>query len=326
MPLQIDGSEEGAPRRHRGTKRPKISVVPLPAGLALAGSLLLAALGTETLGAQEPCFQGSVDYDGPCYFDAPRWVGEFASLSANGLIGALTGGLSQHLGGGSFRDGFVEGALGGSIVYAGKRTAAESFAGAGFLGRSMAAVGASSVRNVSRGDPLFSRLTLPLGPLWVEFDTPTRELSARLDPVALGWMAYGISEPELELDWGATFSNGAPVFKTHNKVLKLGGDTIHVAGVTNAGIVYSADVPAYGPGHARRHRAHEQVHVIQEDQLAIMWTDPLGRWAMGRAARLRRLRSRLAVNLSTEILRLLGHAVPEHGDRPWEVESVFFAR
>ena len=313
------------PRRIDGGERPRTSLL-LPYGPALAGALLLAALGTTALGAQEPCFQGSVDYDGPCYFDAPRWVGEFASLSANGLLGALTGGLSRHLGGGSFRDGFVDGAIGGSIVYAGKRTAAESFAGAGLIGRSMAAVGSSSVRNASRGVPLFSHLTLPLGPLWVEFDTSTREVNARLDPVALGWMAYGISEPELDLDWGGTFSDGTPVFKTHNKVLKLGGDTIHVAGVTNAGIVYSADVPAYGTGHARRHRAHEQVHVIQEDQLAIMWTDPLGRWAMGRAARLRRLRSGLAVNLSTEILRLLAHAVPEHGDRPWEVESVFFAR
>ena len=325
MPRRTDRSEPGAPRRRRRAERPGTSVL-LRSGPALAGLLLWAVPGAEALGAQEPCFRGSVDYDGPCYFDAPRWVGEFASLGANGLLGALTAGLSRHLGGGSFRDGFVEGALGGSIVYAGKRTAAESFAGAGLIGRSVAAVGSSSVRNASRGAPLFSRLTLPLGPLWMEFESSTRDVSTRLDPVALGWMVYGITEPELELDWSGTFSDGTPVFKTHNKVLKLGGDTIYVAGVTNAGIVYSADVPAFGPGHARRHRAHEQVHVIQEDQLAIMWTDPLVRWAMGRAARLRRLRSGLAVNLSTEILRLLGHAVPEHGDRPWEVEAFFFAR
>ncbi len=293
--------------------------------LALIAALS-ATLGTEALTAQEPCFQGSVDYAGPCLFDAPRWVGEFASLSANGLLGALTGGLSQHLRGGSFQDGFVRGALGGSIVYAGKRTASESFSGAGLIGRSMAAVGSSSVRNASEGAPLFSRLTLPLGPFWMEIDRSTRRVSARLDPVALGWMIYGISERELELDWGGTLSDGTPVFKTHNKVLRLAGDTVHVAGVTNAGIVYSADVPAYGSAHVRRHRAHEQIHVIQEDQLAIMWTDPLGGWVIGRVQRLRPTRSRLAVNLSTEILRLLGGAISEHGDRPWEVESVFFAR
>ena len=285
-----------------------------------------AALGAEALTAQEPCFQGSVDHEGPCIFDAPRWVGEFASLSANGLLGALTGGLSQHLRGGSFQDGFVRGALGGSIIYAGKRAASESFSGAGLIGRSVAAVGSSSVRNASEGAPLFSRLTLPLGPVWMEIDTSTRGIQARLDPVALGWMVYAISEPELELDWADTLSDGTPVFKTHNKVLQLPGDTVHTAGLTNAGIVYLADVPAYGSNHARRHRAHERIHVIQEDQLAIMWTDPLGGWAIGSVPRLRPARSRLAVNLSTEILRLLGGAIPEYGDRPWEVESVFFAR
>jgi hypothetical protein len=32
------------------------------------------------------------------------------------------------------------------------------------------------------------------------------------------------------------------------------------------------------------------------------------------------------VNLSTELLRLLGGLIPEHGDRPWELESIFLAR
>ena len=287
---------------------------------------LSAALGSGALTAQEPCLQGSVDFEGPCTFDAPRWVGEFASLSANGLLGALTGGLSQHFRGGSFQDGFVRGALGGAIVYAGKRAASESFDGAGLIGRSVAAVGSSSVRNASEGSPLFSRLTLPLGPVWMEIDTSTRGIEARLDPVALGWMAYAISERELELDWGETLSGGTPIFKTHNKVLELPGDTVHVAGLTNAGIVYLADVPAYGPSHMRRHQAHEQIHVIQEDQLAIMWTDPFGSWAIGSVPKLEPVGSRLAVNLSTEILRLLGGAIAQYEVRPWEVESVFFAR
>ena len=284
------------------------------------------ALGPDALSAQAPCLQGSVDFEGPCTFDAPRWVGEFASLSANGLLGALTGGLAQHFRGGSFQDGFLRGALGGTIVYAGKRTASESFAGAGLLGRSVAAVGSSSVRNASEGAPLLSRLTLPLGPVWVEIDTSSRGIAARIDPVALGWIAYAISEPELELDWGATFSGATPTFKTHNKVFELPGDTVHAAGLTNAGIVYLADIPAYGAVDKRRHRAHEQIHVIQEDQLAITWTDPLGRWAIGSVPGLESVRSRLAVNLSTEILRILAGGIAEHEDRPWEVESIFFAR
>ena len=157
--------------------------------------------------------------------------------------------------GGSFRDGFVRGALAGGIVYAGKRVASESFSGAGLLGRGIGAVGASAVRNVSAATPSFSRLSLPIGPLWLDLDTTTREIGARIDPAALVWTAYAIAESELEIDWGETLSSGTPVFLTNNRSLRLAGDTIHSAGVTNAGIVFLADVPAFGPAHARRQAA-----------------------------------------------------------------------
>ena len=276
--------------------------------------------------AQEPCLAGSVDHPRACRFEAPRWVGEFATMSANGLLGALTAGFAQHFRGGSFQDGFVQGAIGGSIAYAGKRIASERFSGAGLLGRGVAAAGSSAVRNASAEAPSFSRLTFPLGPLWLDIDAATWEFRVRVDPAALAWVVYAVAEPELEVDWSGTLSAGTPLFRTNNKALRLQGDSVHTAGVTNAGIVFLADVPAFGPSHARRQGTHERVHVIQEDQLAIMWTDPLGEWALRRTPALNGAGPLLAVNLSTEILRLLGGAIPEYGDRPWELESIFLAR
>ena len=292
-------------------------------GVLACAIVLWSASGVS---AQERCFVGGVDQPGGCRFEAPRWVGEFATLSANGLLGALTGGLAQHFHGGSFQDGFVRGAMGGAIVYAGKRITSERFSGAGLLGRGVAALGSSAVRNAGAATPSFSRLTLPLGPLWLDIDAPTRALGVRVDPVALGWVVYAVVETELEIDWGGTLSAGAPVFRTENRSLRLSGDSVHTAGVTNAGIMFLSDVPAFGPSHARRQGAHERVHVIQEDQLAIMWTDPLGEWALRRTPALSGAESLLVVNLSTEILRLLGGAIPEYGDRPWELESIFRAR
>ncbi len=280
----------------------------------------------SAVSAQEQCFAGSVDHPGGCRFEAPRWAGEFATMSANGMLGALTAGFAQHFRGGSFQDGFVRGAMGGVIVYAGKRISSERFSGAGLLGRGVAAAGSSAVRNAGTAAPSFSRLTLPLGLLWLDIDTPTWELGARVDPAALAWVVYAIAEPELKIDWSGTLSAGTPLFLTNNKSLRLPGDSIHTAGVTNAGTVFLADVPAFGPDHARRQSAHERVHVIQEDQLAIMWTDPLGGWALRRTPGLSGAGPLLVVNLSTEILRLLGGAIPEHSDRPWELESIFLAR
>jgi hypothetical protein len=276
--------------------------------------------------AQDRCFGGSVDDPGGCRFEAPRWAGEVASLGANAMIGGLTAGLVQHFRGGSFRDGFTKGVSGGALVYAGKRAASERFAGAGAIGRIVAAAGSSVVRNAGQAAPLFAHLTLPLGPVWMEVQTRTRSVSARVDPAALAWTLYGVIEPELEIDWGRTLSSAAPVFRTDGKLLELGNDSVHAAGLTNAGVIFLADIPAFGPSYADRYAAHERVHVLQEDQLAIQWTDPAASWAVQRIPLLRNVNPHIAVNLSTEILRVFGGFISQHGDRPWELESIFFAR
>jgi hypothetical protein len=49
--------------------------------------------------------------------DNPRWTGHFTTASANVLLSALTAGITQHIKGHSFRDGFARGALGGFVIY-----------------------------------------------------------------------------------------------------------------------------------------------------------------------------------------------------------------
>jgi hypothetical protein len=277
--------------------------------------------------AQHPCFDGSADIETRCTVEAPRWMAEFATLSANGVIGGLTAGLVRHFRGDSFADAFVAGALGGVTTYAGKRVVAERFAGAGMLGRLISAAGASMVRNATSGELLLSRITVPVGPVWVELRRGPggTALGARIDPAALGWLVYGLAEPELDLDAGESLSAGTAVFRTRGKVLAFGDDETHAAGVTNAGVIFLADVPAYGESFERRALAHERVHVLQEDALAIMWTDPLAGLAfrgLGPDSPTRHL----AVNVSTELMRALARFESRHEARPWEMESIFLAR
>jgi hypothetical protein len=276
---------------------------------------------------QNPCFDGSTEIETGCTIDAPRWIAEFATLSANGVIGGLTAGLVRHFRGGSFGDGFVSGLLGGATTYAGKRVAAERFSGAGAIGRIVSAGGASMVRNATSGELLLSRLTVPVGPVWVELRRTGAgtSLGARIDPVALGWLVYALAEPELVLDAAESLSAGAAVFRTRGKVLSFGDDDRHAAGVTNAGVIFLAGVPAYGRSFERRALAHERVHVLQEDALAIMWTDPLATRAFRGLGEYSPSRY-VAVNLSTELLRTLAGFGSRHEDRPWEMESIFLAR
>jgi hypothetical protein len=291
--------------------------------------LLLLLLASPASAPAQQCFGGSFndETDFPCRFRAPRWSGELASLGANAFLGALTAGLLREFRGGSFTDGFVKGALGGTISYAGKRLAAERFDGAGLIGRQIAAVVASAARNAGMDVPVFQHITLPLGPVWVDvFRAEGTRFSARVDPAALGWIVYGILEPELDFDGGETLSSGGAVFRTDGKMLSFGEDSVHASGVTNAGVVYIAGVEAFGPERKRRTETHERIHVLQQDQLAIVWTAPLGEWAMRKTTLLGPVAPHLAVNFSTEIMRLLAPLFDTHEDRPWELEAIFHAR
>ena len=311
---------------------PRLSPLPFhlcQARVRNAIPLLLLLCGPVAPVTAQDCFGGGFNDDTPfpCRFRAPRWSGELASLGANAFLGAITAGLTRELRGGGFSDGFVKGALGGVLTYAGKRVAAERFDGAGFLGRHIAAIGSSATRNAGADVAVFDRITLPLGPVWLDvYRGDGGHVAARVDPAALGWIVYGIAESELEFDAGGSLSSGSVLFRTRGKLLSFGDDSVHAAGVTNAGVVYIAGVEAFGPERERRTDAHERIHVLQQDQLAILWTAPFGEWAMRKASVPAPFAAHVAVNFSTEIMRLFAPLFDTHEDRPWELESIFHAR
>ncbi len=213
----------------------------------------------------------------------PRWVGHFTVLAGNATIGALTGGVLQKLKGGSFKDGFVRGALGGAVGHAGKRVAAERFWGAGLLGREVHAIGVSMVRNASQGEPTFSRLFLPLGALPVRATVGTGNgirVQAQFDLVAVGWIAGGLLGSRLALDLAQSISSGTPVFQAEDRWLV---DSEHgVRGFAVARAVFLGD-PALYPGVGVSQAdvlAHERVHVLQQDFVLTAWGDPFAAWAL----------------------------------------------
>ncbi len=242
-------------------------------------------------------------------------AGELLYLSVNALLGGLTGGVFQEVRGGSFLDGFTRGSLGGSVVYAGKRLGVESFPGAGLLGRQIAAVGSSVVRNAADGRPNLVTVVLPLGPLQVQFSPtglePTR---VSLDLADTYWILYGFLSPRLSFRPGWSLSGGAPVFEARDARLAPGGDGVN--GLTTGGVIFLSTS-------RRRALPHEQVHVIQFDFVSRAWTGRLDEWLMDRLP-VGGLRSSVQADVSFPAFlwsssRLLGPEVLE----PLEVEARF---
>jgi hypothetical protein len=257
----------------------------------------------------------------------PPWAGPISILSTNVLIGASTAGIVQKLRGGSFRDGFARGALGGLVHFAGKRVVVGDFDGAGLLGRQIASVGSSIVRNASEARAMFETVILPVGPVRLYVGTGAqRGVRAKVDVASLVWAAYAISERELVIDGGMSASAGILVFKTRNKYLRQKGATDDLGGVATANMVFLSDVNALGQANRQRAFGHERVHILQQDAILSTLTAPISTWLLQRIPVGSTLERYVDVNISNQVLSALTVFFPDHADQPWEVEAEYLAR
>ena len=215
--------------------------------------------------------------------ETPRWEGHVAVLAGNVTIGALTGGLSRLLRGGSFADGMLRGALGGAVTYGAKRIVVQHFAGAGLLGREVNAVGVSIVRNAADGAPTFSRLFLPLGPLPLRATimlAGTARVQPRLDLGEAVWLAEGAFASGLRLDVGESVSSGAPVFQATGRWLDPANHGLRAYAISRAIFLGDAALYPQSPVPPAEVLSHERVHVLQEDFVLTAWGDPLASAAL----------------------------------------------
>lgn len=282
------------------------------------------ALGCVLL-APAPAIPQSIGPQPDGTWQTRAWMGDVVFLSATVLLGALTAGVSRKVGHGSFQEGFARGALGGAVAYGGRRLAVADFWGAGLLGREVSAAGASVVRNAGEGRPVFSRLTLPLGPVGIQVrrgeDAGVR---FRLDANATVWLFSALADNRLKLDASASLSAGVPVFRAPGR-RPVSDESAGSLGVALPGVIVLA-----GDADWRRRDdvlAHERVHVLQYDFGQEIWGDPLEAWLVnklptGRAV-IRWIRpSVLYPEFAYSVQRLLHLSWEE---RPWEMEAEYLA-
>ena len=254
-----------------------------------------------------------------------RWLDHAAVIGANVLVGAVTAGVWQQLRGGSFTAGFARGALGGFVVYGGKQVAAIRMDGAGLVGRELAAVGSSMVRNAADGTPMLGRLTLPAGPLPLRVERRASGWRLRLDGQALWWAGVAISTGDLALDLRRSWADGAMVWVADSAWFDAGTRSTPALAApwaifANRGALDATGGPAV--------RAHERLHVIQADQFALIISDPIDEWVGHQVPVLGRVGRWVALGLGvaafaypqTVMQRSLGYEY-----LPWEVESMVLA-
>lgn len=255
------------PTAHRDTHRRPRDVIPAPrAAVAL---LVITSFVTATDDAHAQLAGRESTWD------APQWMGDVAFAGVNALTSGVGAGLIQMVRGGTFRDGFTRGAMGGIVHYAGMRVTVQRFTGAGLLGRQISAAGVSMTRNAAEGRGTFDQLFIPLGPvnLYLQLGD-TVSIRPKVDLTTLTMLVYAASEQRLEFDLGESLSAGAPVFLANGHTLATNGNP--VAGLMTHGVIMVGRQPTDAARDGTL--AHERVHVAQRDWLFHLWSDPAETW------------------------------------------------
>ena len=298
----------------------KLSSPPLVRG---RGRCFLVILGGFLLGsAGSP---GAAAGQAPPSLDESVWgENEATFLLANSLVSGLGAGIARAVGGGSFKEGFLRGALGGAVGYTARRIAAGEVDGSGLVGRQLGAVGASMVRNAGAGEGMFSRLVFPIGPLnlYVDRSGDQARWSAKIDGPALVTAGILVFHADAELDWWSTISSGAFVFRSRRGWFL--GNEEGVVGQTLPGTVVlrydeSSDV-------ARTLR-HETVHILQQDFAFHAAGSSLEGWMLGHHHLTRRIHETVDFNLVIPLSLTLawrGFGI-DYVNRPHEAEALFLA-
>ena len=258
--------------------------------------------------------------------DRPTWAGDLAFLSGNAALGGLTAGLIQTLRGGSFWGAFRDGALGGAVSYAGRRVASEPFDGAGLVGREVAAVGASLVRNASVGNGPLDELVLPLGIAWLYLrrdTTASKSVHARLKldvPTILASIYLGF-RGDTDLDVSASVSAGAPVFYTRARWVEEGW-----LGYQAAGAIWLRGNPndPYPEADEATVFGHERVHVLQYDFSSLTLGDAADRLVTDRLPGGAWIDRHLDLGVHLGAWGLANLLIPRN-QRPWEQEAHFLS-
>ena len=241
--------------------------------------------------------------------------------AANVLIGALSGGIVNASSRRSFWTGFVKGAGGGAVMFAGKRIIAQEGPLASWAGRQVAAIGSSQVRNAGAGRPLLEELILPLGPARVYVNTTGRKpVTAKLDITAVIGTIVMAQRPGASFDPAASFTNGAIIFTAPT----LADNSV---GALRLGVIRVFDIPVFsGDGRVSKSSviAHELIHASQYDFINIAASNPVEGWALGKS-RAGKLLHRYVDFSSASYVWTGLNGLLNPDERPWEREATALA-
>jgi hypothetical protein len=208
---------------------------------------------------------------------------------ANIVFAGVAAGMLREIRGGSFVDGFVPGAAGGAVHYAGKRLLPASATWSDIVGHQVAGVGSSLIAHAATADTSGITVMLPIGPLYV---TISREdgFGYLIDVRDAVTILYAVIHPDLTFMSRESLTRGVPIFRARNRYLH----ERDLTGVTNGGVVFIEPIGNFDTDGLL---VHEITHVLQHHLLNEVLFHPAERALLRRLPGGRRI-EQLPIRLS----------------------------
>jgi hypothetical protein len=212
----------------------------------------------------------------------------------------------------------LQGLGGGFALGVGKQIAGNRFDGAGLVGRQIAAFGTSMVRSASE-DTLV--LLVPVGPMTLEIrPSAVDRVRPRVNIVSAGTLMYYIIRDDTRIDWNATLSSGAPVFRFPTETVSTRDGVIF--GRMDFGTIVLGARPPIMDLQRYLTLPHESIHIAQYDFLDHALALPPERAILRKLGVGENFLRHVDLGVVSVLLAGVLQMHMDYDDRPWEREAV----
>jgi hypothetical protein len=241
-----------------------------------------------------------------------------AHLAINGALGSFSAAMVALAKGKNPWRAALQGFGGGVALGAGKQIAGNRFDGAGLVGRQIAAFGTSLVRSATEDTLL---MLVPIGPMTLEIRPHAVDrVRPRVNVVSTGTMMYYIIRDDTRIDWNATLSAGAPVFRFPTETVSTRDGIIF--GRMDFGTILLGARPPIMDLQRQLTLPHESIHVAQYDFLDHALALPPERAILRKLGVGEGFLRHVDLGVVSVMLAGVLQMHMDYDDRPWEREAV----
>lgn len=206
-----------------------------------------------------------------------EWTNDLTLGLANAAVTGSVAGIAAVIRGEDFWTAARSGAIGGAVLYSGKRVASLDGSGFRWLGRAVGSTGIAFARNGAEGLHMGERFLFPLGPVTL-YVRPSHidKVHWSVDLEDIATLTYGAVHPDFHFDWAESLKSGFAVFNATPGYLieKTRGYT----GAVSGSVVF---IDRRAPGPRQRVLDHEYVHLLQNAAFDELVSDPVEGWTLG---------------------------------------------